>query len=134
MSYNLFLDDIREPDMAANYMPPPTNSWYITLNWVVVRSYDEFIQYIKKNGLPSMISFDHDLGEDEAERLRLDGISKHKARSYKKTVKSGFDCAKWLCYYCMDNDLELPHYLVHSQNPVGAENIASYLENFKKFY
>jgi hypothetical protein len=35
----------------------------------------------------------------------------------------------------MDNDLQLPvgfGYHVHSMNPVGAENIRKYMENFLK--
>ncbi|WP_099365490.1 cyclic-phosphate processing receiver domain-containing protein [Sphingobacterium sp. 1.A.4] len=73
------------------------------------RSYAEFVKYIEKNGLPDFISFDHDLGLE----------------------KSGYDCAIWLVNYCMDNVLMLPDFEVHSQNPVGKENISSLLYNFK---
>lgn len=75
-----------------------------------LRSYTEFVTYIIKNGLPDFISFDHDLGLQE----------------------SGFDCAKWLVNYCLDNNLQLPAFNVHSQNPVGKQNIYSLLQNFKK--
>lgn len=76
-----------------------------------VYSYEEFVAFILQNGLPDFISFDHDLGEG----------------------KSGFDCAKWLVGYCLDNDLKLPEFLVHSQNPVGKENIDGLFSNFSKF-
>ena len=46
--------------------------------------------------------------------------------------KTGYDCAKWLVDYCMDNGLKLPEFEVHSMNPAGGENIRMYLENFKK--
>jgi hypothetical protein len=46
--------------------------------------------------------------------------------------KTGYDCAKWLVDYCIDNQANLPDYLVHSANPIGKKNIESYLENFKK--
>ena len=75
-----------------------------------VRSYTEFITYITDSGLPDFISFDHDLGLEE----------------------SGYDCAKWLVNYCLDNNFRLPKFDVHSQNPVGKENILSLLQNFKK--
>lgn len=53
--------------------------------FVGVRSYAEFVTYIFQNGLPDFISFDHDLGMEE----------------------SGFDCAKWLVNYCLDNEVKL---------------------------
>ena len=78
--------------------------------YIGVRSYKEFVTYIIDSGLPDFISFDHDLGLQE----------------------SGYDCAKWLVNFCLDNNLRLPKFDVHSQNPVGKENILSLLLNFKK--
>lgn len=77
--------------------------------FIGLRSFTEFITYIEANGLPDFISFDHDLGLQE----------------------SGYDCAKWLVAYCLDNEMELPDFVVHSQNPVGKQNIASLLSNFR---
>ena len=42
-------------------------------------------------------------------------------------------CAKYLVDYCLAHQRPLPNYQVHSQNPVGKENIERLLENFKKF-
>lgn len=78
--------------------------------FVGVRSYSEFVIFITQNGLPDYISFDHDLGLQE----------------------SGFDCAKWLVNYCLDNVKPIPKFVVHSQNPVGKQNIESLLNNFNK--
>ncbi|WCM41597.1 hypothetical protein MG290_11655 [Flavobacterium sp. CBA20B-1] len=78
--------------------------------FIGVRSYTEFVDYITQNGLPDFISFDHDLGLEE----------------------SGFDCAKWLVNYCLDNRKKMPDFIVHSQNPVGKQNIKSLLNNFRK--
>jgi hypothetical protein len=47
--------------------------------------------------------------------------------------KTGYDCAKWLVNFCMDNNLKLPEYYVHSMNPVGRRNILGYLDNYVKF-
>jgi hypothetical protein len=33
--------------------------------WQIVRSYDEFVAWIERHGLPDFISFDHDLGLPE---------------------------------------------------------------------
>ena len=86
---------------------PPNN------NYLLVTSYDDFVKCIEKNGLPKYISFDHDLGfETESEE------------------KTGYNCALWLVNYCMDNKLTLPKYDVHSQNPVGKDNINALFKNF----
>jgi hypothetical protein len=97
--YKLYLDDERFPKSEG---------------WVIVRNYLQFINYITENGLPDMVSFDHDLGN------AID--------------RTGYDCAKWLCEYCMENDLALPEFNIHSGNPVGRDNIESYLESFKKHF
>jgi len=76
-----------------------------------VYNYEEFVDYLERKGLPDFISFDHDLGED----------------------LSGYDCAKYLVEYCLEHQLPLPDYQVHSKNPVGKENIERLLENFKNF-
>ena len=83
--------------------------------WVIVRSYSEFVNWIKKNGLPDVISFDHDLGEEP-----------------EGTPQSGMDAAKWLVEYCLDNQLKLPGWLVHSANVPGTENIKGLLTSFEK--
>lgn len=92
---SLYLDDIRP----------------IPAGFDGARNYDDFIGFLMKNGLPSLISFDHDLGEG----------------------KTGFDCAKFLVDYCLDKGLKLSAWKVHSQNPVGKENIEKLLEGFEKF-
>ena len=91
----LYLDDMRMPRNQ---------------DWTIVRSYQEFIDWVTNNGVPDYISFDHDLGEE----------------------KSGFDCAKWLCNYCLDSHIPLPEFSVHSANPVGRENIESIMNNYTK--
>ncbi len=118
----LFLDDHRVPRDAGDYINEPR---YRTENWVVVRTYDEFVKFISKEGLPSVISFDHDLA-DEHYAFRGD---------YKELKeKTGYHCAKWLVDYCFNKRLPLPECLVHSMNPVGKQNISLYLENYRKHY
>jgi hypothetical protein len=92
----LYLDDIRNPKSEG---------------WTIVRNFEDFVDYINKNGLPDEISFDHDLGED---------------------VKTGYDCAKWLCEYCWMNGIPIPPYNVHSANPVGRDNIIGTLKSYEK--
>ncbi len=91
----LYLDDIRNPK---------------TTGWDIVRSYEEFVEYINTNGLPEIMSLDHDLG----------------------TFKSGYDCVKWLVYE-KRLDLREVDINVHSANPVGREDMESLINNWKKW-
>ena len=87
----LFLDDVRDAPDAS---------------WTVVRSFDAFRDWITANGVPEVISFDHDLGF---------------------AVPTGMDCAKWI----VDQGLVLQEFRVHSANPVGKENIERLLLNWQ---
>lgn len=102
MTTLLFLDDERNYD-------------YVYRSWihdcVTVRNYSQFIEYIEKNGLPELISFDHDLGEE----------------------KSGLDCLNWLIDYCLDKSLKLPDCYSHSMNVVGRMNILNKARSFNNF-
>jgi hypothetical protein len=60
-------------------------------------------------------------------------VSKRKSRREKRTEMSGFECAKWLVDYCIDNDTDLPQWTIQSANPVGADNINGILNSYKKF-
>jgi len=106
------------------------------LTWDIVRSYNEFVAWIESNGLPVIISFDHDLADTHytPEHLWVDyNASKAWQDAQVHVEKTGFECAKWLVEYCMDNKLPLPQYYCHSQNPVGKDNIIGLLNNFKKY-
>jgi hypothetical protein len=50
MAYKLFIDDERFP---------------VTDDWVIVRSSKEAIDHVLAHGMPSEISFDHDLGGND---------------------------------------------------------------------
>lgn len=80
-------------------------------DYIIVRSFEEATKHIAINGLPEFITFDHDLG----------------------IGKNGFDVAKWIIDYCLDNGIyKLPEWHVHSQNPVGAKNIRDILMSAEK--
>lgn len=128
MEKYLLLDDIRDCQMTFNITK---NSIYLLNDWDIVRNYDEFINYILKNGLPSVISFDHDLADEHyvpSEYWNNYDLSKEFQESQSYREKTGNDCAKWLLEYCYENDLKLPQCMVHSANPVGADNIRKTLK------
>ena len=128
MEKYLLLDDIRDCQMTFNITE---NSIYLLNDWDIVRNYDEFINYILKNGLPSVISFDHDLADEHyvpSEYWDNYDLSKEFQESQSYREKTGNDCAKWLLEYCYENNLKLPQCMVHSANPVGADNIRKTLK------
>lgn len=96
----LYLDDIRNPTTDKN--------------WVVVRSTEEAISYVIKNGMTNHASFDHDLGGDD----------------------TAMEFIKWLIECDMDYDgAIIPKdftWNVHSANPVGVKNINGILESYMK--
>lgn len=96
MSYKLFIDDERFPVENSG-------------EWVIVRSSQQAISEVYQKGMPSFISFDHDLGGDDTSMKFL----------------------RWLLDELLDDMIAFPEgfgYYVHSQNPVGAENIRSFME------
>jgi len=79
-----------------------------------------------------MISFDHDLADEHVQyylRALHDGNPDEEPDFIEKT---GMACAKWLVNYCLDNDILMPHFSVHSANPSGAENILSLLNGLQQ--
>lgn len=125
----LFLDDIRMPQQVHEYIK---NNIYLSLEWIIVRNYKEFVQAIT-NDFPDVISFDHDLADTHytPEHLWVDyNKSKEWQDQQVHKEKTGYECAKWLVEYCLDNDLDLPLCYVHSQNVVGRDNINNLLKNY----
>jgi len=133
----LWLDDLRDPtdntwnNWIDSHGVNPTD---YDITWV--KNYDDFTGWVKINGLPDVVCFDHDLGQDVAiERYTTGGMTKRQAKKLKKLeTMSGYECAKWMVNYCMDNDLRLPDWYIQSANPVGKENIRSYLQSFVNSY
>lgn len=101
----LYLDDIREPKHQG---------------YTIVRNFEEAVEFVEQNGIPSYISFDHDLGCDES------GFE----------LKSGYDFAKWLIECDLNDVYKFPkdfEFNVHSANPIGKTNIESVLLSYLRF-
>ncbi len=95
----MYIDDIREPKNDYDF---------------VARTSESAIYIMKKEGCPTFISFDHDLGgEDTAMKV------------VKWMVEKDLDC----------NGNFIPskfNFNVHSANPVGKANIEGYLKAYFK--
>lgn len=101
-AYRMFIDDERWPVTNDGDM-------------VIVRNPTQFIDAIVKNGgMPTFITFDHDLGEG---------------------VGTGYDIAHLIVNLDMSGAYPIPEgftYDIHSQNPIGADNIRNLLDNYMK--
>lgn len=105
-SWNLFLDDIRNP--IAGSLPPEQF-------FVIARSSQAAKSMVEEMGVPSFISFDHDLGGTD----------------------TAMEFTKWLIERDMNNfGNSIPEnfsFVVHSANPVGKVNIQSLLNNYLQY-
>ncbi len=128
---NLFLDDKRMPsDVFIEKLWDNDHGIYVEHEWEVVETVDEFIKWIKTNGLPRMVSFDHDLATSHYTPQRYWNDyekSKEWQEAQVHTEKTGADAAEWLLNYCVERKLNLPLWSVHSANPVGRDKIISVL-------
>lgn len=132
MKKYLFLDDLRYPKEAHTYTGKRI---FIKKKWDIVRNYNQFVEYIEKNGLPDFISFDHDLADTHyTPEEYWDDYEANKAyqESLVHNEKTGYECAKWLIDYCIDNGYKLPEFYCHSMNPVGRDKINSILNQYQQ--
>ena len=126
----LYLDDIRIPENSYDYTG---DKIYLTPDWFIVKSYDEFVEFINKNGLPEIISFDHDLAHEHYNQDMYKSVDEYNKHYKSFTEKTGYDCVKWLVQYCIDNNLKFPEWYLHTMNPVGKINMESYIKSYLKF-
>ena len=109
MSYKLFIDDERMPSDVTWL-----NVHYYDNDFIVVRNWAEVYETVIILGMPEFISFDHDLGANE---------------------RTGYEICQHLCDLDMDSErnIQFPDnftFAIHSKNPIGAENIRKYKENY----
>jgi hypothetical protein len=120
MKSKIYLDDVRTP---------------LEGDWIIVRSYEEFVAKITEIGLENidLISLDHDLG-DSAMREWHTNVAVNFTLNYENiTEKTGMDCTKWLVEQWMDG-APTCRVMVHSANAIGSANMQGYINNFKHIY
>jgi hypothetical protein len=118
MKKRIYLDDIRTPVLKDE--------------WVVVRSYEEFVDKITEIGLENieLISLDHDLGDSAMKEWHKNVYHNYTLNYDNITEKTGMDCAKWLVEQWMEGELVVDVF-VHSANAVGSGNMMGYINNFR---
>ena len=117
------MDDVRTPTQGVGEDNQP---------WVVVRSYDEFVEKVNEIGLENIqsISLDHDLGDSAVSEWKNNVYHNYKLDYDNITEKTGYDCAKWLVEQWMD-DKPVVTVMTHSANAIGSANIMGYINNYR---
>lgn len=104
MNYKLYIDDIRTPSDPNE--------------WTIARTSTKAITLIKGLGVPTFISFDHDLGEDDdamkVVKFLVDTDLDKEERGEKNWIPKNFK------------------FHVHSANPTGKQNIEGLLNGYLK--
>ena len=123
MKQYVYLDDVRTPTQGVGDDNQP---------WVVVRSYDEFVEKVNEIGLENIqsISLDHDLGDSAVSEWKNNVYHNYKLDYDNITEKTGYDCAKWLVEQWMD-DKPVVTVMTHSANAIGSANIMGYINNYR---
>jgi hypothetical protein len=123
MKQYIYLDDVRTPTQGVGDDNQP---------WVVVRSYDEFVEKVNEIGLENIqsISLDHDLGDTAVSEWKNNVYHNYKLDYDNITEKTGYDCAKWLVEQWMD-DKPVVTVMTHSANAIGSANIMGYINNYR---
>jgi hypothetical protein len=101
MTYNLFIDDERDPVITSERP-----------YWIIARSVDDVKEIISSMGWPSYVSFDHDLGENVGTGMEFARYMVECHLDGQEVFTDNFD------------------YYVHSQNLAGAQNIRYLIDSF----
>jgi hypothetical protein len=109
---------------------PENRRQYTTDSWVVARNYSEFTDVIKSRfaagEFPELISFDHDLADIHYNPEAFQ-------ESFEYHEETGADCANFVVQFCLENELNLPEFYVHSANPLGAQRIYDSMHDYFRY-
>jgi len=133
----LFLDDVREVREAflwGENISLLIESKIPAYKWDIVRSYEEFVAYIQKNGIPDVVSFDNDLW-DVAHEMAVNPLNEELTKQFQMIgwqdfkIKTGAHCAQYLVDACRAHGTPIPKYYIHTANSVARPIIRKILEN-----
>lgn len=113
----IYLDDIRTPTEGE---------------WVVVRSYDEFVKKIDEIGLENieLISLDHDLDKTAMKEWYNHTFDNYSIDYDRIEKPTGLHCAMWLIEQ-WHKGKALVDVVVHSANAIGSGNIMGVINHYR---
>lgn len=111
----VFLDDERNPGHLRRLNGGVWNH-DASCDWWVFRTAESLIKAFQEgyfNARPLILSLDHDLGDK---------------------IKTGYDLLNYLVDQHLEGNIDISQYTVqvHSQNPIGAENIRDLWKSFQR--
>ena len=111
---NIFLDDIRNPNMSHHTGKGLGSTFSSGDKWIVIRNYFDFVDFVDKHfDEIDIISFDHDLA------------------CYKDDVEyTGKTAVDYVINYCLDNNKKFPNWYAHTDNTSGRQNIIGAILNY----
>jgi hypothetical protein len=130
----LFLDDDRVPQNAFCW-DENMSLWDMSGikhgEWSIVRSYNQFVEYIEKNGIPDVVSFDNDLFDVRNPKVSDEELKdQFMMKDWENfSIKTGAHCAQYLVAQCAAQNKPVPKYYVHSANNIGRKVIRKILED-----
>ena len=103
-SWKLWLDD--------QLADPDCPIRHVPDGFIGAANVDEAIALVKENGIPEFMDLDHDLADG----------------------KDAMTFLHWLADEYWTEDDSIPDFSVHSANPIGKQNIESFMKSWKRAY
>jgi hypothetical protein len=116
MDYILFLDDERTIEMVDRSQWPD-------MNILIARSSRRAQEIVRLYDMPKFMSLDHDLGIQDGFEDTTMVFLKWLFIDYPKRASLAWTSRV---------PLIIPEYVVHSANPIGTQNIISYIESYRR--
>ena len=136
---NLFLDDQRNPEHAYLHLDSSASSVSLVEHsgihqddWVIARTYEEFVKCITKLGLPDVVSFDHDLDDEHIKHYFMVTQDTGIIEYGNLKEKTGKHCAEYLAQEWVKQNKPKPiKTFVHSANYWGQIEIKKVLKELQ---
>lgn len=133
-TYNLFLDDFRTPEMAFTNCLRDTR--FLKEEWIIAKSHSDFINIVQTQFalgfFPKLVAFDHDLADVHYEFLNKSSEWWEMYYLQENSEKTGYHSAKWFIEFVIENKLQVPDVLIHTNNHHGGLNIKSLFSSYYK--
>lgn len=133
---HLLLDDIRHPKQCNLVYPTHTTTLLEETNtfecdWIVVRTLDNFKEWIYTNGPPELLSLDNDLTMSHYERY-VEVLGGRDSYDYEKEDDNGIAALKFVIKYCKEHGKKLPKIYVHTANQIARNVMTAKINEISK--
>jgi len=130
----LFLDDIRDPKdgyLHGEKTKLVDESGIPAGCWQVVRTYDQFVRFVKKYGVPKTISFDNDLDPSHYQ-VYMKAVQSGYFEWLFIQPKMGLHALDFLLKYCRTNHVQVPRIYIHTANHMARQEMVNMIQRFSE--